>query len=55
MTHEQQMSELKFFDEHDINASKMLQEILNDLGVDYGTHRKEMRKITKDLNLGHLL
>jgi hypothetical protein len=48
MTHEQQMAELKFFDEHDKNASKMLQEILNDLGVDYGTHRKEMFNSVKD-------
>jgi hypothetical protein len=54
MTYEQQMAELKFFDEHDINASKMFQEVLDSLGVKYGTHRKEMRNIVKDLNLGHL-
>jgi hypothetical protein len=54
MTHEQQMAELNFFDENDLNASKMLQEILYDLNINYGTHRKEMRKITKDLNLGYL-
>jgi hypothetical protein len=54
MTYDQQMSELKFFDENDLNASKMFQEVLDSLGVEYGTHRKEMRNIVKDLNLGHL-
>jgi hypothetical protein len=53
MTLEQQIAELKFFDEHDKNASKMLLKVLDGLGVDYGTHRKEMFnrvKDNKDLN-----
>jgi len=55
MTYEQQMDELKFFDEHDLNASKMFQEILNDLGVEYGSEkRKSIIKISKGLNLKHL-
>jgi len=55
MTYEQQMEELKFFDENDFNASKMFQEILNDLGVEYGsTNRKNIIKFSKDLNLKHL-
>ena len=33
MTHEQQMSELKFFDEHDSEASKKFQSILDTLGI----------------------
>lgn len=48
MTKKQQMAELEFFRKFDTNAFDMLQEILFDLGVDFGTYRKEIFKITKD-------
>lgn len=56
MTLEEQIAELKFFDENDPNASKMFQEILDSLNIEYeiGTQRKEMKKIIKENDLSYL-
>jgi hypothetical protein len=48
MTYDQQMAELDFFGKYDSEAYKMFLEILDDLDVDYGTHRKEMFDRVKD-------
>jgi len=53
MTLEQQMSELDFFGKYDKEAYEMLLNVLDSLGVDYSTHRKEMFsrvEDNKDLN-----
>jgi hypothetical protein len=47
MTHEQQMSELDFFKEHDQKAFCMMKEVLDDLDVNYG---EETRKMVDDMN-----
>lgn len=54
MSYEQQMAELKFFDENDFEASKMFQDVLDDLGINYGK-RTEFKNLIKENNFGYLV